>query len=106
MPAFDLANTLTLAWVLMLLGTYGLITRKSLILMLLSIEVLLNGVHITLIAFNHFIWGGSEYAHYLFMLSIGVAAVEAAVGLAMALVLFRNYRDVSRAQISKLGEEV
>ncbi len=101
---FTLANCLTLAVILVLLGIYGVLTRRSLIMILLSVEVLLNGVNITLISFNYFRWSGLEAAHYIYMLSIGVAAVEAAVGLAMIITFFRNYSDISRERISHLRE--
>jgi len=101
---FNLANCLVLALLLVLIGSFGIFRRRSLILILLSVEVMLNGVNIALISFNYFRWGSTESGHYLYMLSIGVAAVEAAVGLSMVLVLFRNYRDITRERISHLGE--
>ena len=104
MPLFNLANCLALALLLVLIGGFGVLRRRSLLLVLLAVEVMLNGVNIALIAFNYFRWGQSESGHYLYMLSIGVAAVEAAVGLSMVIVLFRNYRDITRERISMLGE--
>ena len=99
-----LSNALTLSLLLVLIGAFGLLRRRSLILMLLSVEIMLNGVNVALIAFNYFLWGSTETGHYLYMLSIGVAAVEAAVGLAMVIVLHRNHRDVTRERIARLGE--
>ena len=104
MPLFNLANCLGLALTLVLLGSFGVFRRRSLILILLSVEIMLNGVNLALVAFNYFRWGQSETGHYLYMLSIGVAAVEAAVGLSMVIVLFKNYHDITRERISKLGE--
>jgi NADH:ubiquinone oxidoreductase subunit K len=104
MLMFNLPNCLVLALLLMLIGSLGVFRRRSLILILLSVEVMLNGANIALVSFNYFRWGTSEDGHYLYMLSIGVAAVEAAVGLSMVIVLFRNYRDITRESISKLGE--
>jgi NADH-quinone oxidoreductase subunit K len=99
-----LANALTVSLLLVLIGAYGMLRRRSLILVLLSVEIILNGANLSLISFNYFLWGTSETGHYLYMLSIGVAAVEAAVGLAMAVVIFRNHRDVTRGRIALLGE--
>jgi NADH-quinone oxidoreductase subunit K len=99
-----LSNALTVALLLVLIGAFGVLRRRSLILVLLSVEIMLNGANMALIAFNYFLWGTSETGHYLYMLSIGVAAVEAAVGLAMVIVLFRNTRDVTRDRIALLGE--
>lgn len=101
---FNLANCLTLGVIVFLTGCYGLLTRRSLVMILLSVEVMLNGVNFTLIAFNHFLWGTHEFGHYLYMLSIGVAAAEAAIGLGMTIVFFRNYRDISRERASRLSE--
>jgi len=101
---FTLPNCLVLALLLVFIGCYGIFVRKSLIMILLSVEIMLNGVHLSLISFNYFVWGSSEQSHYLYMLSIGVAAVEAAIGLSMIVTLFRNNKDISRDRIAKLGE--
>ncbi len=105
MTFMTLPNALTVALLLVLIGALGLLRRRNLILMLLSVEIMLNGVNLTLISFNYFLWGATELGHYLYMLSIGVAAVEAAVGLAMIIVLFRNHNDVTRDRIARLGDE-
>ena len=104
MTFMTLPNALTVALLLVLIGAFGVLRRSSLILVLLSVEIMLNGANLALIAFNYFVWNNTETGHYLYMLSIGVAAVEAAVGLAMVIVLFRNHRDVTGARIAALGE--
>ncbi len=105
-PLFSLPNCQALAMLLILIGCYGVFRRKSLIMILLSVEVVLNGVNLSLVSFNYFRWGALEMSHYLYMLSIAVAAVEAAIGLSMVIVLFKNYNDISRSRISNLGEKV
>ena len=104
MQLFTLPNCLAVALALVLIGSYGIFRRRSLIMILLSIEIVLNGVNLSLVAFNYFRWGTSEASHYLYMLSIGVAAVEAAVGLSMIIVLFKNHNDIGRDRIAALGE--
>ena len=106
MQIFTLANCLALSLLLVLIGSYGVFRRRNLIMVLLSAEVMLNGVNISLVSFNYFRWGSVEYSHYLYMLSIGVAAVEAAIGLSMIIVLFRNYHDITRDRVARLGERV
>ncbi len=101
---FNLANCLTLSILLVLIGSFGLVRRQSLILILLSVEVILNGVNLSMVAFNYFRFGNQEWSHYLYMLSIGVAAVEAAIGLSMIIVLFKNHHDIGRERIAQLGE--
>jgi NADH-quinone oxidoreductase subunit K len=104
MPVFTLPNCLCLSLLLVLIGSYGVFRRRSLIMILLSVEVMLNGVNLSLVSFNFFRWGTTEASHYLYMLSIGVAAVEAAVGLSMIIVLFKSYNDISRNRVAQLGE--
>ncbi len=104
MELFNLQNVLLLSLLLVLIGSYGIFLRRSLILVLLSVEIALNGVNLSLIGFNYFRWSDVETSHYLYMLSIGVAAVEAAIGLSMIIVLFRNYNDVTRDRVANLRE--
>ena len=104
MTFFTLANALTVSLLLVLICAFGVLRRRSLVLVLLSVEIMLNGVNLAFISFNHFRWASVENGHYLYMLSIGVAAVEAAVGLSMVIVLFRNYRDITRDRVAHLGE--
>ena len=101
---FTLPNCLVLSILLVLIGAFGVFRRHSLIMILLSVEVMLNGVNLSLVAFNFFRWGTSETSHYLYMLSIGVAAVEAAVGLSMIIILFKNFNDITRERVARLGE--
>jgi NADH-quinone oxidoreductase subunit K len=104
MHFFNLQNCLALSLALVLIGSYGVFRRHSLIMILLSVEVMLNGVNLSMVSFNYFRWGTVEASHYLYMLSIGVAAVEAAVGLSMIIVLFKNYNDITRDRVARLGE--
>lgn len=104
MVFFNLPNSLALACLLFLIGVYGLLRRRSLLMILLSVEVILNGANLSLLAFNYFRWAQDESSHYLYMLSIGIAAVEAAIGLSMVVVLFKNYRDTTRERLTALGE--
>lgn len=101
---FTLPNSLAVSLLLVLIGAFGVFRRHSLIMILLSVEIMLNGVNLSLVSFNYFRWGTSETSHYLYMLSIGVAAVEAAVGLSMIIVLFKNFNDITRERVARLGE--
>ncbi len=105
MAVFSLHTCLILSAVLILIGCYGIIIRRNLLLIFLSVEIVLNGVHIALIAFNYFRWAGLEAGQYIYMLSIGVAAVEAAVGLSMIILIFKNSGSIMADSLTKLGEE-
>ncbi len=70
------------------IGVFGFLSRKNIIIMFMSIELMLNGVNISLISFSHYLQDmrGQILAFFV----IAVAAAEAAIGLAIVIALFRN----------------
>ena len=70
------------------IGVFGFLTRRNIILMFMSIELMLNAVNINLIAISHYMQDlrGQILAFFV----IVVAAAEAAIGLAIVIALFRN----------------
>jgi NADH-quinone oxidoreductase subunit K len=95
MPFDVLANYLIVGAGLMVLGMLGFLTRRNVIVMFLSAELMLQGVALTLIAFGryHGTWSGQV----LTIMILTVAAGEAAIALALILILFKrkNSLDVS-----------
>lgn len=78
---------LYLAVVLFLLGTVGVLVRRNVLIILMSIELMLNAANIALVAFSR-LWGNLE-GQVMAMFVIAVAAAEAAVGLAIVVSIFR-----------------
>ncbi|GBE34742.1 NADH-quinone oxidoreductase subunit K [bacterium BMS3Bbin06] len=70
------------------IGIFGFLTRRNVIIMFLSIELMLNGVNISLVALSHYMQDLRGQILVLFI--IAVAAAEAAIGLAIVISLFRN----------------
>ena len=91
---------LLLGAVLFCIGVYGVIARKNAVLVLMSVEVILNSVNINLLAFSqlHHNLDGNVFALYI----IAVAAAEAGVGLAMVLLVYRNRRSISLDELSEM----
>jgi NADH:ubiquinone oxidoreductase subunit K len=86
---------LLLAAALFCIGVYGVIARKNGVLVLMSIELILNSVNINLVAFSAMQKGAAALTGQVFALFIiAVAAAEVGVGLAIVLAIFRNYRSV------------
>jgi NADH:ubiquinone oxidoreductase subunit K len=83
-----------LQWYLMLsaavftIGMFGFLTRKNIIIMFMSVELMLNAVNISLISFSHYLQ--DMRGDILVFFVITVAAAEAAIGLAIIIALFRN----------------
>ena len=91
---------LLLGAILFCLGVYGVIARKNTVLVLMSIELILNAVNINLLAFGA-MWGditGSVFALFV----IAVAAAEVGVGLAMVLIIYRNRSSVDLDDVDSM----
>lgn len=90
---------LLLAAVLFCIGVYGVMVRRNGVLVLMSVELILNAVNLNLIAFST-IHGIAGQAFALFV--IAVAAAEVGVGLAMVLLIYRNRRSIDVDQLDEL----
>ena len=88
-----LIHYLVLSGVLFAIGMMGVFLRRNVITMLLSIEVMLNAVNLSFIAFGHF--QGSADGQIIVFFVITVAAAEAAVGLALVISLFRHVETLN-----------
>jgi NADH-quinone oxidoreductase subunit K len=91
---------LGLSAVLFAIGVVGVLTRRNAIVVFMCIELMLNSVNLTLIAFSSFLRDISGQALVFFVMA--VAAAEAAVGLAIVIALFRNKRTVNVDEINIL----
>ena len=93
-------KAVALSAILFVLGTLGALTRRNLIVILMSIELMLNAVNLALVAFSRQ-WG--DLAGHIFVLMvIVVAAAEVAVGLGIVIALFRNRESVNVEDVSLL----
>ena len=91
---------LLLSAVLFSIGVYGVLARRNGVLLLMSIELILNAVNINLVAFAAFTGtiGGEVFALFV----IAVAAAEVGVGLAMVLLLYRSSRTIELTTVDRL----
>ena len=87
-----LGESLVVAGLIFVLGTLGVIVRRNAIIMFLCIELQLNAVNLTFVAFSRYV--GIEGQIFVFF-AMGVAAAEAAVGLAIIISIFRHYETVN-----------
>lgn len=91
----SLVGPLLLATFLFCLGVYGIIARRNAVLVLISVELMLNAVNINLIAFQNLLFPAEAVDGQIFALFIiAVAAAEVGVGLAIVFNLFRNRASV------------
>ncbi|BFH10799.1 NADH-quinone oxidoreductase subunit NuoK [Paenibacillus dendritiformis] len=85
-----LASYLTLAAILFCIGLYGVLTKRNAVIVLLSIELMLNAANLNLIAFSKYGVVPNLKGQIFSLFTIAVAAAEAAVGVAILIALYRN----------------
>jgi NAD(P)H-quinone oxidoreductase subunit 4L len=88
---------LLLAAALFCIGVYGVLARRNAVLVLMSVELILNAVNINLVAFGAFNDNVSGQVFALFV--IAIAAAEVGVGLAMVLLLYRNRKSIDLTEV-------
>jgi NADH-quinone oxidoreductase subunit K len=91
---------LILSVVLFALGVAGVLVRRNALILLMSIELMLNAANLALLAFARSM--GDETGHGLALFVMVVAAAEAAVGLALVLAIFRHRRTVNVDEVRSL----
>ena len=91
-----------LSALLFFIGVYGFVTRRNLIAMLISIELVLNAVDINFAAFNRLLFPGELEGFFMTLFSIGVSAAESAVAIANIINVFRNFKSDSVDAITNM----
>ena len=97
-----LSHYLTLAAIVFSIAVVGIfLNRKNVVILLMAIELLLLAVNINFVAFSHYLQDLAGQVFVFFILT--VAAAEAAIGLAILIVLFRNRRTINVEDINRLS---
>ena len=101
-----LEHVIGLSAILFMIGVVGVATRRNLIVMMMSIELMLNAVNLTFVAFNR-MWPGVEGAprmdgQIFVLVVITVAAAEVAVGLGILISMFRNRDSIDVEEVNLL----
>ena len=94
---------LVMSTMMFFIGIYGFLTRKNLITMLMSIELILNSVNINFVVFNRYLYPNQLQGHFFTLIIIAVAAAEAAVAIAIIINIYRNFKsiDVENVDVMK-----
>ena len=91
-----------LSALLFFIGVFGFVTRRNLIAMLISIELVLNAVDINFAAFNRLLFPGELEGFFMTLFSIGVSAAESAVAIAIMINVYRNFKSDSVESITNM----
>jgi len=95
-----LTQFLVLGAALFSLGVYGLLVRRNIVLILLSVELMLNAVNINLVAFESVLVTSDVIGQVFAVFVITVAAAEVGIGLAIVLMIFRNRKSAAVDDLS------
>lgn len=93
---------LVIATVMFFTGVYGFLTRRNLITMLMSVELILNSVNINFMAFNRYLFPGKLEGHFFSLFVIAVAAAEAAVAIAIIINIYRRFTTINVEDVNQM----
>ena len=83
-------------------GVYGFVTRKNLIAMLISLELMLNSADLNFVVFNRFLFPGSMEGMVFTLFSIAIAAAETAIAIAIIINIYRAIGNTDVREINNL----
>lgn len=93
---------IALSAVLFFIGVFGFVTRRNLIAMLVSVELVLNAVDINFAAFNRLLFPAEMEGFFFTLFSIGVSAAESAVAIAIIINVYRHFHSDTADAIRNL----
>lgn len=97
-----LSYFLVVSTLMFFIGVYGFLTRKNLITILMSIELILNSVNINFVAFNRYLYPNELQGHFFSLFGIAVAAAEAAVAIAIIISVYRQYSNIDVERVNTM----
>jgi NADH:ubiquinone oxidoreductase subunit K len=93
---------LVLATIMFFAGVYGFLTRRNLITMLMSVELILNSVNINFLAFNRYLYPHKLEGMFFSIFVIAVAASEAAVAIAIIINIYRRFATINVEDVDEM----
>lgn len=87
---------------LFFIGVYGFLTRRNLITILISTELMLNAVNINFVVFNRYLYPDRLEGQFFSLFIIAIAAAEAAVAIAIFINLYRNIKSINVEEVDKM----
>ena len=102
----DLKTYLVVAALLLIIGVYGVVQRRSFIGMLISAELILAGAGLNFMAFNRFTAPDPAVGQVFTLIIMGIAAAETAIGVSFILAVYRQFRTIDPIQLNELQEPI
>ncbi len=83
-------------------GIFGFLTRKNMITILMSVELILNSVNINFVVFNKYLFPNQLEGHFFVLFIIAVAAAEAAVAIALIINIYRRFQTIDVDDVTEM----
>lgn len=85
---------LAVSTIMFFVGVYGFLSRKNMIMVLMSIELMLNAADLNFVIFNRFLYPGTFEGFFFTLFAIAIAAAETAIALAIIINIYRNVKEI------------
>ena len=95
---------LAISTIMFFAGVYGFLSRKNMIMVLISIELMLNAADINFVVFNRLLYPGQLEGFFFALFTIAISACETAVAIAIVINIYRNLNNVEVDSLNELQE--
>ena len=93
---------LMVSTVMFFAGVYGFITRRNMLAILISLELMLNSVDINFVVFNRYLFPQQVEGFFFTLFAVGIAAAETAIAIAIIINIYRNIRNIQVGNLDKM----
>lgn len=93
---------LVVSTIMMFAGIYGFFSRRNLLAMLISVELILNSVDINFVVFNRFLFPDQLEGFFFAMFAIGISAAETAIAIAIIINIYRNLLNIEVKEMNEM----
>ena len=93
---------LMVSTVMFFAGVYGFITRRNMLAILISLELMLNSVDINFVVFNRYLFPQQLEGFFFTLFAVGIAAAETAIAIAIIINIYRNIRNLQVGNLDKM----
>ena len=93
---------LAISTIMFFAGVYGFLARRNMLIILMSLELMLNAADINFAVFNRYLYPNQLDGMFFSLFAIGIAAAETAVAIAIIINIYRNLKDVSVEEVDKM----
>ena len=93
---------LMVSTVMFFAGVYGFITRRNMLAILISLELMLNSVDINFVVFNRYLFPQQLEGFFFTLFAVGIAAAETAIAIAIIINIYRNIRNLKVGNLDKM----